>query len=99
MIVLGDDLLRGAVEIAGAGVITEAGPKFEDVLLPGARERFDGGEASKKTVVVGNHSGDAGLLQHDFGDPDAVGIAAAAPGEIAAMAAKPGEEMRLKARR
>ena len=37
--------------------------------------------------------GDAGLLQHDFGDPDGVGIAGATPGEIAFVEVEPGEEV------
>ena len=51
-------------------------------------------EISKKSFVVGNHRGHARLLQHDFRDPDAIGVARATPGKVALVAAEPGEQRR-----
>ncbi len=95
-IVLRDDFLGGAVEIASACVIAEAGPEFQDACLPGTGQRFHGGEAAQETVEIGQDCGDARLLQHDFGDPDAVGVSAAPPGEIAAVGAEPIEQAQLE---
>src|SRR5450759_2168385 len=62
-----------------------------------AGERGDIGEALEKTAVIRNHRGDLGLLQHDFGDPDAVGIARALPRQVvAAVALVPGEQTRCE---
>src|SRR5208282_5542698 len=47
-------------------------------------------------MVIRQDSGDTRLLQHDFGDPDAVGIAARAPGKVAAVRAEPVEQAALK---
>jgi len=47
-------------------------------------------------MVIGQDGGDSRLLQHYFRDPDAVGIAAGAPGEVALMRAEPGEKAALK---
>ena len=87
-----DDLFCGGVEIARAAVIAEAGPEAQDFLLRRGGECVDRGKFFEEAVVVGEDGGDASLLQHDFGDPNAIGIAAGAPGKRAAMRAKPVEE-------
>ncbi len=47
-----------------------------------------GREAFEEARVVAEHGGDLGLLQHDFGQPDAVGVARVLPRQrVAAMAA------------
>ena len=95
-VVAGRDFLCGAMQIARAAVIAEAGPQLQHFVLRRARERFDRGESFQEAMVVGQYRGDARLLQHDFRDPDAIGIAARAPGEVALMRAKPGEKAALK---
>ena len=88
-VVVSDDFFRGGVQIAGAAVVAEAGPEFQDFGLRSACERFDFWEMVEETLVIGHYRGDASLLEHYFGDPDAVGVAARAPGEIALVGAEP----------
>ena len=91
-----DDFCAARVQIPRAAVVAEAGPQFQDFCSRRAC-------ASDSTLgsLRGNdgsreHGGDARLLQHDFRDPDAIGIAAGAPGKIAAMRAEPAEQARWK---
>lgn len=85
----GEHLLGGALEVAGAGVIAEAGPGGEEVGFGGGGEGGEVGEAGKEAFVIGNDSSDAGLLEHDFREPDAVGVAGVAPREVALVGEKP----------
>ena len=78
---------------ARAAVVAEAGPGGEDVCLRGEGESDGGGEAPQELLVVGDDGGDSGLLEHDLGDPGAVGIADAAPGQLARMGAVPVHEL------
>ncbi len=64
-----DDELRRLVEHSGAAVVAEAGPGGEHLFFGGERKGDDGGKPAQKVVVVLDDGGDAGLLQHDFGDP------------------------------
>ena len=51
------------------------------------------GKCCKKARVVAQHRGHLGLLQHDLGQPDAVGIAGFLPGQaVAAVRALPGDQ-------
>ena len=78
-----DDLARGTVEITGAAVVAESGPVSQDFLFPGASaSEWAVGKRVVKPLVVGNYCGDAGLLQHYFGEPNAVGIAIAFRGSL-----------------
>ena len=78
-----DDLFGGFVQVAGAAVIAQALPEGEHLVFGGGGEGGDGGEGGEKARVVFGDGGDLGLLQHDFREPDAVGVAAV-PGEIVA---------------
>ena len=91
-----DDFFCCAMEIARAGVIAEAGPGFEDGRFGSASESADGGKSGEETLVVGEDGGDAGLLEHDFRNPDAVGVAGGAPGESALVGVEPGEKTAAK---
>ena len=85
--------LRRALQVARARVIAQAAPQPQHLVLRRAGERGDIGEALEKALVIGNHRGDLGLLQHDFRDPDAIGVARALPGQVvAAVAPMPGEQ-------
>ncbi len=44
-------------------------------------------------MVVLDDSGDAGLLEHDLGDPRAIGIIDVAPGELPRMGAVPSDQL------
>ncbi len=93
---LRNDCARSGVKIASAAVITEPGPEAQHVGLRCASQGTDIWKFFEKAFVVGKNGGDACLLQHDFGDPDAVGIAARAPRQVAFVAAIPGEEAALE---
>ena len=86
------DFLCRAMQVARAAVVAEAGPELQDFFLRCASERFDGGKSFQEAMVVRQDGGDARLLQHDFCDPDAIGVAARAPGEIALVRAEPSEQ-------
>ncbi len=88
----GGDVLRGAMQVSRARVVAEAGPEGEDIFHRRGGERFDGREAGEEAFIVRDDGGGAGLLEHDFGEPDRVGIARGAPGKFAAAAAVPGEQ-------
>ncbi len=85
--------LRGAVEEMRAAVVAEAGPEREHVFLFGFGESFEGWEAAEELGVALDDSGDARLLEHDLREPGGVGVADAAPGEVASVLVVPGEEL------
>ena len=45
------------------------------MVLAGDGKGLHTGEGGEKARVVIQHGGDLGLLQHDFGEPNAVGVA------------------------
>ena len=77
----GDDLTRGVMQIAGAAVVTEAGPAGIHLVEAGGRQCAHVRKARQKTRVVLQHARHLRLLQHDFGEPDAVRIARVLPGQ------------------
>ena len=86
------DVAGGGVEVAGAGIVAEALPEPEDVLLRGVGQGADVGEALEEAVVIVHPLRHAGLLEDDLGDPDAVGVAGVAPGQRAAVRVVPPAE-------
>ena len=86
------DVAGGGVEVAGAGIVAEALPEPEDVLLVGVGQGADVGEALEEAVVIVHPLRHTGLLEDDLGDPDAVGVAGVAPGERAAVRVVPPAE-------
>ncbi len=78
--VVADDELGGGVKHSGAAVVAEAAPEGEDGGLGRGGEGVDGGESGEEGAVFVEDGGDAGLLEHDFRDPDGVGVAGGAPG-------------------
>ena len=70
----GGDRLGSRMQIAGAGVIAEPRPGGHDRALIGGREILHGGEPRQEPVKIRTDSGHGGLLQHDFAQPDAVGV-------------------------
>jgi hypothetical protein len=95
-LVFTDDLLSGAVQIARAAVVAEAGPGFEHCFFRHERERADGGESREEALVVGKDGGDTRLLEHYLGDPDAVGVGGFAPGKGSLALGEPVEQAALK---
>jgi len=55
------------------------------------------GKACDKALEIGDDGGDLGLLQHDFRQPDAVGVARALPGQgMAAVVLLPADDAGCK---
>jgi len=79
----------GGGEVAGTRVIAKSLPGVKDVVLRSARERGEVWEAPQPLIIIRAHGSDCCLLEHELGDEDRVGIAGAAPGEIAAVMAIP----------
>jgi hypothetical protein len=53
--------------------------------------------AIKEALVIRNHGRHLGLLQHDLGEPHAIGIARVLPGQlVAAVLFLPGDDLRRK---
>jgi hypothetical protein len=87
---------RGALEVARARVVAETGPDAEHGVGVGDRQGRDVGEAREEALVVGDHRLDARLLEHRLGDPDGVGVARAAPGQVAPVLVVPGQQPRAQ---
>ncbi len=96
-VAVGGEFAGTTVQHAGAAVIAEAAPGGEDVIFGGCGEVFDAGESTEEDSVVLEDGGDAGLLKHDFREPDGVGIAGSAPGKVALVGVVPGEQGALEA--
>src|ERR1700676_5453436 len=94
----GHDLLCRSMQVARAAVIAEASPRAQHGFAARSSERVDVRKARQESAVVWEHSGNACLLQHDFGNPHAVGIPRSAPVEVALCLGEPAEQLRLKSR-
>ncbi|MDP2761288.1 MAG: hypothetical protein Q8O64_12985 [Sideroxyarcus sp.] len=66
--------LRGPVQIAPSGVVTETAPVREHLLLAGYGQRGNVWKGVDEALVVRNDGGDLRLLQHDLGQPDAISV-------------------------
>ncbi len=88
--------LGAFMQIAGAGVVAQAGPGHQHVVQLGGGEIAHRRPAFEKLGEIGTDRGHRGLLQHHLGQPDMVGIGALAalfaPGEIARVPVVPGEQ-------
>jgi len=87
-----EDLGRRAAQVAGAGVVAKSLPGLEHARLRRGGQGREGGEEAHPAFVVGNDRGHLGLLKHDLGDPDGVGVAGAPPRQIAPPAAIPRQQ-------
>src|SRR5438445_1308212 len=91
--VFGDDLSSGPMQVARAGVVAEAAPEPQHLVLVRASERLHVWKAGDEAPVVGNDRRHLRLLQHHFREPDAVGVARVLPGQpLAPVTALPGDE-------
>jgi hypothetical protein len=88
----GDHLPGGLVQEAGAAVVAQAAPQGQHRFQGSRGQGRDGGERRQKPAVVLEHGRDAGLLQHDLGDPDPVGIVVLPPGQVAPVQGVPGQQ-------
>ena len=72
----------------------------EHFIFGGIRQRAQIGKALEKALVIRDHGSDLRLLQHDLGEPDAVGIARVLPRQVVtAVCALPGDDARSEALR
>src|SRR5687768_328548 len=77
------DELGGGVQVAAPGVVAEAAPKAQHLVLRRPGKTLHGRKAAQEALVIGNDGRDLRLLQHHFRKPDPVRIASALPGQIA----------------
>jgi len=80
------------VEIAGARVVAEAFPKFEDACFGRGGEGGEIGEGFEPAGEVGQDGFDLRLLQHELADDGFVGRWGIAPWECAGVGAIPAEQ-------
>ena len=73
------------MKIACPRIVTEALPGVENIGFSRAGKRADSGKTAEPSNIVRDYGGGLGLLEHDLGDEDDIGVVAAAPGEIAAV--------------
>ena len=77
----GLDAASRGMQVSDTPVIAEASPEFEQDGVGRVGEVLKGRKVPHPALVVRDHGVDLGLLQHDFRDPDCVGIAGVAPGQ------------------
>jgi hypothetical protein len=83
----------GRDEVVDPPVVPHPLPGLEDILSARRGECRQVGKAPQERLVVPQDRLDASLLEHDLRDPLGIGVAAAAaPGQVPAVAVVPGEE-------
>ena len=82
--VLRDDHACRRMQVMRATVVAEAAPELEHAIDGSRGERADLRVCREKPLVVRNDGRHLRLLQHDLGEPDAIGIARALPREVVA---------------
>ncbi len=80
------------MELPRAAVIAEALPEPQHLGLGRGCQRGDRRQGLRESLEVRNDRGDLRLLEHDFAQPDVVGVASAPPGEVAGVTGVPGEQ-------
>src|SRR6202030_1251217 len=88
--------LCGAMKMACARGIPEPLPQLQHTVTLRSRQCADGWEGPQPARVVGQHSIDPGLLQHDLTYPDAVRVARGPPRELAVMATIPAQQIAME---
>src|ERR1019366_2331969 len=86
------DLLRALMQHARSPIVAQSAPCGQHGVLRSRGERLHIRKTFEENPVVFKHGGHARLLQHDFAEPDAVGIASSAPGKVAALLVVPAEK-------
>ena len=79
------DFLRGTMQVAGACVVAKAFPRLGDATRMGARDIGKGGELTEEFTVLGDHSRDLRLLEHQLRHEDAIRIARFSPGQVTSV--------------
>ena len=83
------DDLRGLLQIADAGVIAEAFPQLVQLGRVRLGRRRNRRQFAQPAVPKRDDRLHLRLLQHDFAHPDGVGIARAAPRQVARVRGEP----------
>src|SRR5436853_400189 len=76
-----------------ARIISEALPKFVNLLRAGLREGFDVRQFPHPALPVRQDGFDLRLLEHDFRDPDGIRVARTTPGKVARVFGEPFEQV------
>jgi hypothetical protein len=84
--------LRATVQHARAAIVAEAAPGSQHSIFGSGGQRLHIRKEFEKNSIVVKNGSHARLLQHNFAEPNAVGIVSFAPGKIAAMPVVPAEE-------
>src|SRR5882672_1930518 len=85
-------LPRCLMQPARSPIVAQTAPGCQDGLFRSRGERLDIRKTFEENPVMVKHGGHARLLQHDFAEPDAIGIASFAPGKVAAMLVVPAQQ-------
>ena len=90
------DLTRAGVQVAGARIIAEPGEGPHHLFERRGGEVFDARPQRDEALEIGDRRPRHGLLQQNFGQPDAIGVGALAgrrpPGKTPPVAIPPGED-------
>ena len=78
------------MKISRSRIITEAFPGAQNLRFSRGGKRTDGGKPVQPPIIVWDDGSSLGLLEHDFGNQDGVGIVGLAPGKIAFALVEPG---------
>ena len=76
--------LGRVVQIPSPGVIAESSPVVQHVVNSGRCQRLKIREPLDKPVIIGNHRGHLGLLQHDLRNPAVIRIIGMLPRQVPA---------------
>ena len=87
-----DDLPGGGVQIPGTAVIPQSLPQLEYFVFRSGRQRTDIGKTLRKAQVVTEPLSYTRLLEDDLREPDTIGVAGTAPGQVAPAAGVPIEQ-------
>ena len=80
-------------QIPGARVVAEPLPGVKDVVFGSGSERREIGKAPEPVIIIRDDGSDLGLLEHELGNEDRVGVVGTAPGKIARVLTVPGKEI------
>src|ERR1700675_1965702 len=86
------NLPRGLMQHARAPGVAQTAPGCQHGVFGSCGERLDIRKAFEENPVVVKDGGHARLLQHNFAEPDAIGIASFAPRKVAAMLIVPAQQ-------
>jgi len=85
-----EDGFGATMKISRSRIVTEAFPGAQNLRFSRRSKRADGGKPVQPPIIVRDDGSSLGLLEHDFGNQDGVGIVGLAPGEIAFALLEPG---------